>query len=246
MFKLNAPSFMSLSNKKRGNIYTHYKNKIRYEKIKSGRNFITYDYIEEDARCSWADFLFLSKNKKKIFYNAYIHIAQDELVSNASNIIMDEMYPLFEKYIGYDFKFEVSKRDAWGKPVLYKMDTSANEKIHEELGNKTFWDYQDDKITEYLEQNKPKVFEEFKLNFSYANGIGLEIIVDEEIITANVVEKAIQRFYDLGEVNWKAEVPVSEDKLVYVKDWYRIKKVSMSNAIVGISFDEDGKIRKDK
>lgn len=59
----------------------------------------------------------------------------------------------------------------------------------------------------------PEIHECFKINRSFPNEIGLDIVVDEPFIDRKAIETAIRRFWELGEVEWINSVPVPKDHL---------------------------------
>lgn len=235
---------MEQSLKKRGKEWIYIRDKVAKALTLQGRNFYSHDYIEPDARCSWADFCFISPTKKKVFYNATIEIAQSALIENAESIVDEEAAGMFEKFIGTGLDFSVAKVNSAGKPLLYSLDTSRWEKKWPELGSKTFFEWRDDKVDELLGQKRSPVFEEYKLDFSYRCGVGLIMTVDEEIITPEVIERHIKRFCENGEIEWKSDIPIDPEKLVYSHDWPAIRQVSICNAIVDIDFNGSCKMGK--
>lgn len=61
---------------------------------------------------------------------------------------------------------------------------------------------------------KPEIHECFKINRSFPNEVGLDIIVDEPFIDRRVIEKAILHFRTLGEIEWINPVPVPQEHLL--------------------------------
>lgn len=59
----------------------------------------------------------------------------------------------------------------------------------------------------------PPVRESFRVRPGYTWGIGLEIVVDAELIDRALVERLIDRFQALGETDWEAPCPVPADHL---------------------------------
>ncbi len=60
----------------------------------------------------------------------------------------------------------------------------------------------------------PEIHEIFKINRSFPNEVGLDIVVDEPFIDRRVIENAIRHFRTLGEVEWINPIPVPQDHLL--------------------------------
>lgn len=60
----------------------------------------------------------------------------------------------------------------------------------------------------------PENHESFKINCSFPNEVGLDIVVDEPFIDRRVIENAIRHFRTLGEVEWINPVPVPQEHLL--------------------------------
>lgn len=229
LLRKKEKTFLQIPSHIRGDWYTKVKNDIRQEALR-GRIFSSMDVIDPKCRCTWADFFFLSK-KPKIYYNAYIVIAQSEMVERVENKISEENIELFHK-LGLDkLEWEVCDRDSLGRPLFYRMKNDRTEKVFEETGGMTFFDWERSLTDKYLKENQPDVYEEYNLDFTYEHGIGVNFIVDEDIITDEVITKHIQRFWELGEKPYKAETPVDKSKLIYDVNWYQLSNKSWSNMI---------------
>ena len=59
----------------------------------------------------------------------------------------------------------------------------------------------------------PVVYESFRLDHSYENGVGLHIVSDIERIDRAGIEAAIDRFFAVGETDWQSPLPVQRDRL---------------------------------
>jgi len=236
-FKLNKRSedyFHTKSRRFRKEALTQIKNKIRYDHALTGANFYTHDIIldnncEEEVYNSWLDIYFLSRKDKFTFYNCTIEICQAALVDKAETLAIEESNKLLPDSEDKDsFDFVPDKINAWGKPTTYRLETIHHK--YEVFDNMTKHDWIDKRIIEIL-QSKPKVHEEFKLSYDYYNGIGLTLTVDELGLTIKNVNYHINRFLNMGEINWKNPNPVDESRLIYKKDYYEELKVCGSNPL---------------
>ncbi|MEN3145213.1 hypothetical protein ABDF71_24805 [Ochrobactrum sp. WV_118_8] len=59
-----------------------------------------------------------------------------------------------------------------------------------------------------------EIYECFKINRSFPNEVGLDIVVDEPFIDRRVIENAILHFQRLGEIEWINPVPVPREHLL--------------------------------
>ncbi|KAB2675137.1 hypothetical protein [Brucella tritici] len=59
-----------------------------------------------------------------------------------------------------------------------------------------------------------EIYECFKIDQSFPNEVGLDIVVDELFIDRKVIENAILHFRTLGEVEWINPVPVPQEHLL--------------------------------
>ncbi|MFW7354576.1 MAG: hypothetical protein ACODTL_00850 [Brucella sp.] len=59
-----------------------------------------------------------------------------------------------------------------------------------------------------------EIHECFKINRSFPNEVGLDIVVNEPFIDRKVIENAILHFRTLGEVEWINSVPVPQEHLL--------------------------------
>ncbi|KAB2699910.1 hypothetical protein [Brucella lupini] len=59
-----------------------------------------------------------------------------------------------------------------------------------------------------------EIHECFKIDQSFPNEVGLDIVVDEPSVDRRVIENAIRHFQSLGEVEWINPVPVPQEHLL--------------------------------
>lgn len=212
--------YMKLSMTKRGDIYTNIKNHITRERVTRGRNFYTHDLLEDETgyKATSAEFYFLSSTRKKVFYYTFLSTAQVVLYEKARDKVFEDAHWAFEKFGIGEFKTEVVQRDAWGRPFIYKMDTSKWDAKHEELGGRTYYEYTQFKTDEYLKTNKPPIYESFTLDETCDYGIMLHMTIDRDIVTVDTINEYIDRFIKNGEKDWVASQPIDPNRLIYAYD----------------------------
>lgn len=230
--------FSNLPRWKRSNLRVRLEGKIRRENLRWGhRLFYTRDYIEPEARCCWCDFWFPSSKDKFTVYSAYLHSCQETLTDLAEEALEPELNSLFEKYIGNSWTWKVAERDAWGKPLTYTdADSDRYSRTWPELDNLSYYDYREKRISEWLQENKPPVYEQYTVDVNEGHyGLFLVMSVDEDLVTADVINKRIEHFYSLGEpLEWRADAPVPQERLLYSQDWRSQKNLSLGNALLDV------------
>lgn len=235
--------FFNLPRWKKSNMRIKLRNRIKRENLRWGhRLFFTKDCIYSEARCGWCDLYFPSLKDRFTVYSAYLYMAQDQLEEIAEKALEAELDPLYDKYVGHSWKMKVAERDTWGRPISYTdADPDRMTRTIPELDNMSYFDYRRKRITEYLQENKPVLYENYKVDINQGHyGLFLTMQVDEELITPDVINKRIEHFYNLGEpLIWKAENPIPESNLIYDCNWREEKQISLGNAIL---YSSDQKI----
>lgn len=143
--------------------------------LQKGRLFTTQDFIGEHTQ--WADIFFLSKKRKNIFYNATI---------------------LTTKSAWHD---EVQEQ-AWEKAGL--SDSKGCNPLKSLPPN---WMQSLDKAElELAESNSVFIEEQFQiLRTEYVFGVGMDIVIHTPTLSVENINHAIEKFYELGEMNWKGQ-----------------------------------------
>lgn len=197
-------NFMELSRNKRSDMVISLKNTLRRNRVKGvNYNFVPFR-IDKDNQ--WINAFALSKKDKFIRYFCDIQTCQCNLIS-------------------------IVREKAWKETnELIKEVRNSNEFTfqHNHFIVNTYKELNDMTIVEYYEylakdliKRKPKVYEKFVTdinNNTCADGVHLEIVVNEKYLTPEIVDNCLNKFYELGEVDWISCDSVSEDNLVYELD----------------------------
>lgn len=77
----------------------------------------------------------------------------------------------------------------------------------------SFHDYVQRLKEQLIKTEPPVIRETYRLDRQYRYGIGLHIIAEAEEVNRSTVERAIARFYDIGETNWESAAPVARNHL---------------------------------
>ena len=86
-------------------------------------------------------------------------------------------------------------------------------RIYEAFGGLTFEEYKEKAATSIIGDEPPPVHESFRTDRKYRYGVGLYIVIDAQETNREVVETAIARFQDQGEIDWPAPEPVPRERL---------------------------------
>lgn len=78
------------------------------------------------------------------------------------------------------------------------------------------------------------IYESFKLDWSYAYGIGFRIVQDVEVINQAAIEAAIDRFLAIGETDWVSSEAVPSDRLPLVREQEALASVDYPSAQLGM------------
>jgi hypothetical protein len=84
---------------------------------------------------------------------------------------------------------------------------------YEKFGGLTYHEYKEKLNEEIIQLEPPEVYESFSTDSTYEYGIGLNVVIHAEEINRGTIEKAIQRFREIGETDWRAATPVPRNTL---------------------------------
>lgn len=213
--RLKHKKFMELSRNKRGDIVTMVKGRISKNSPYYGGKFTSHLVLDTVDDAQWFDFLFTGRDRT-IFWNAYIETAKSEFNTKISDMahdrVLDQLSPdEFSSYV--KFEFEPCEWSNTGKATLYKMKPKP-EVRYEKFGGLTVMEQMKKVENDILNNEPPDIYERFELNYSYKFGIGLTMIVDVDKIDKSVIESAIDKFLEMGCVDWVSQNPVDKSKLL--------------------------------
>lgn len=199
--------FMELPRHKRRNAVVRLGWKIARQA--DGQDFWTDHLLEdpEDPHRShrWVDVYFLGADRFTFWNAEFISTAlavEDEIRGRSFNAAYAQLSP---EEIAYEFSME------W-KTVPRKHEGAARMKElvqrsvrhYPQFDGRTFRQECDRLEVQYMATSPPVVAERFVIDRSYAYGIGLHAVVAENHLNRVAIERAIQRFRELGEKNWNA------------------------------------------
>ena len=187
--------FASLSRRKRRARVLRIKNLIHRERERCGGDF--YDdcdiaYATASGCWTWSDILFTSRDPAT-FWNAEIVTASQKFADCVEQITFDESWALLTE----DERNRESDLDTINQPGIK----------YPQFGGLTWSEYIDKRTQEVARDNPPAVFCGYDILPGFGSGIGLLIVVDAPVLTAEVIEAAIADFRARGERAWSCDVP---------------------------------------
>jgi hypothetical protein len=188
--------------------------KIRQEAGVYGGMF-TSRYLEEPGRPAlynqYSQAYFLGSDGLTIWNAIIITTAREfwnEVGDMAFNRAWDMLTPEEQAAEG-EIKFD----PIWSKGQKYFQMRERPRVEYEKFGGLTYHDYKERLNEEIIQLEPPEVYESFTTDRTYQYGIGLNVVIHADEINLNTIEKAIQRFREIGETDWRAADPVPRDEL---------------------------------
>jgi hypothetical protein len=211
--------FVTRSNRERASAVIKLRNKIRMQRHIFGGRFIgDSDIVNPDRPILYQQeaFVYFPGTDKRVLWNAYIITARKAFWNAIDSLASDRVWavtPKEEKERDIFEDFEPVSFNAWGQATAYRM-RERNE-AHEAFGGLTRREYKAKLEKEIIANEPPEIYESFSTDDEYEYGIGLKVVVDAEQIDREIVELVIDRFLAAGETDWRAESPVSRDRLPF-------------------------------
>lgn len=186
--------FTTLPRRKRRARVQHIKNLIHRERHRCGGTFYDDCDIEiatASGNWAWSDILFTSANPA-VYWNAEIITAGQCFADCVEQIAFDEAWGMLNE--------AQRNREA-------SIEAISHNEHYPQFGGLTWSDYAAKREKEIARDNPPAVHCGYRILPGYAGGIGLQMIVDAEVLTVEVIEAAIADFRAKGEREWVAETP---------------------------------------
>ena len=206
--------FMELSRtKRRDKVFA-----LKKEIDKENGLFTSRHYFDEEMH--WVDVYFLSRKDKFTLYNCTLVSPTNQFLDKIADKLYDVTTPLLTTE-------ELSKERAFDFVPIVKNGIRSwimkkpEKVVYEKLGNLTWREYQNQVENELIQNEKIDIYEQYTLDYSYAYGIGLNIVVNEKFINETVVVEYITKFLNNGEKDFISEQPL-EDSLIIRNNKYSI------------------------
>lgn len=208
---------MTLSPRKRANAVVKLRNKIRIRKpLLGGRFFGGLDLIDMERPWQYKQDaqVYFCGTDKRVFWNAYIFTANKEFWEKTSELAREKAWAMLseeERDQESVTNFVPCEYDAWGYPTSFSWERKTY--TYPQFGDLTYRDYKAKLEAEIIVNEPPEVYESFKVDRQFEAGIGLYVVVGADYIDREVVERVIDRFFEVGETDWQSDTPVPRDRL---------------------------------
>lgn len=172
-----------------------------------------------DLYSQWFDFYFPGQDRFTV-WNAEIVTARkafwDEVHGLALKLTVSMLTPE-EHSAEFSMEFEPAEVSSTGKVLSYKL-IEQKKMQYEKFGGLTFFEQWEKLESEIVREAPPTIHELFRLDRSYAYGIGLYIVLDVDVIDRVAIEQAITNFRVIGETDWQAANPIPRERLPIVSE----------------------------
>lgn len=199
MIRRNKP-FNTLSRRRRRARTQHVKNLIHRERHRCGG--LHYDDCDsENAEAiaagwmwTWSDVLFLG-NSPDVYWNAEIITIDVARADIVENLVFEEAHAMLNQNQQEDeARMDTTPNyNAKGKVVSHTV-VERTRVSYPQFGGLTYFDYIDKRLAEIMRDNPPVVTPGYRIQSGYRSGIGLQIIVEEPVLTREIIDSAIRSF----------------------------------------------------
>lgn len=217
------PPFITLPRHKRGDMVICLKGQMRRDAAEYGGRFTSRLVLNEPGRPDLYnqrfDFYFPGTDRFTI-WNASVVTARRAFWDGAYDIAHARVCAMLtqqELQESCKLEFVPAQRSSTGKILTYTLAEREDVRF-EQFGGLTFHEQRRKLESEIVRNEPPVIHESFKLDRSYVYGVGLEIVLDVDVINQASIEVAIDRFMELGQTDWVSPKPVPRDRLPVVSE----------------------------
>lgn len=199
MIRRNKP-FNTLSRRRRRARTQYVKNLIHRERHRCGG--LHYDDCDsENAEAiaagwmwSWSDVLFLG-NSPDVYWNAEIITMDVARADIVENLVFEEAHAMLSQNQQEDeARMDTTPNyNAKGKVVSHTV-VERTRVSYPQFGGLTYFDYIDKRLAKVMRDNPRVVTPGYRIQSDYRSGIGLQIIVEEPVLTRKIIDSAIRSF----------------------------------------------------
>lgn len=222
-FRKKHRAFITLPRHKRSDEVIRLKGRMKRTSAEYGGLFTSHLVLDEpgmpDLYNQWFDFYFPGQDRFTL-WNAQIVTARKafwEAVNDLAYQRTTDMLTPEELAAEPTMEFEPAEFSKTGKVLTYKL-VEQNKPQYEKFGGLTFFEQWEKLESEIVQKTPPTICESFRLDRSYAYGIGLSIVLDVDVINRMAIEQAIIKFREIGEIDWQAANPVPRERLPFVSE----------------------------
>ncbi|WP_205882018.1 hypothetical protein [Leeia aquatica] len=166
------------------------------------------------AGCNWFDFYFPGSNRFTL-WNASLVTARVAFQDEAGRLAREQAHAALtavEREAERQIEFIPALFSDTGKVWAYEA-VSPPEPHYARFEGRTLHQQITKLKVDILHHTPPVIHERFQILPGYRYGVGLNMVLDVEVIDRTVVEYAIDRFLAVGECNWQSAQPVPLDRL---------------------------------
>ena len=238
-FRKKHHPFTALPRHRRSEAVVSLKGKIRRDAGQYGGLFTSHLVLSEPGRpdlyCQWFDFYFPGKDRFTL-WNAFIKTARQAFWDAAHELAHERTASMLtreERKADSRMEFEPADVSNTGKILSYRL-VEREPVRYDKLGGLTFYEHWEKVESEIVRSEPPAIHESFEIDRSYAYGIGLQIVLDVDVIDRAAIESAITRFREIGEVGWQSPNPVACERLPKVSQKEALAEVEYPSVLLGL------------
>lgn len=224
--------FIHLANWRKRQKWYQFTNIVKHQAIqeKDNRLFFSYDmfHYEEEGKTnylnlSWADIKFPSKMCKNKVYLGCLATCQ--------YIMIDSMRDFFHEQILKETK------DIQSDDIIFENRQIKLTKIPiPQFENRTRFEETEKRLEDWLEQQAAnqtyQIFEKWDFDYTSRYFIIINAVLDVPYFRIETVNEWINRFYDMGEVEYTSSTPADKKNLVFTKDWCKVLDTGIANPLI--------------
>ncbi|UZH01689.1 hypothetical protein OJ965_13300 [Pantoea anthophila] len=192
--------FNTLSRRQRRARTQHVKNLIYRERQRCGG--LHYDDCDsENAEAiaagwvwTWSDVLFLG-NSPDLYWNAEIITIDVARADIAENLVFEEAHAMLNQSQQEDeARMDTTSNFNTNGKVISHTVMERTRVSYPQFDGLTYFEYIDKRLAEVMRDNPPIVTHGYRIQYGYRSGIGLQIIVEEPVLTREIIDSAIHSF----------------------------------------------------
>lgn len=233
------PPFITLPRHRRSDEVIRLKGKIRRDADLYGGRFTSHLVLNEpdrpDLYNQWFDFHFPGKDRLTT-WNAEIVTARRAFWDAAHNeAFARATTQLAASELDKEAKLEFEPADVsrTGKILSYRMVRQEPVR-YKQFGGLTLTEQVDQLEAEIVRDDPPVIYESFRLDRSYAYGIGLRIVLDVDVVDRVSIEAAIDKFLAVGETDWQSTHPVPRERLPEESEDEALAAIKYPSVLLGM------------
>jgi hypothetical protein len=232
--------FVTLPRHKRADAVISLKGEIRRKAAVYGGKFSSHLVLDEPGRADlynqWFTCYFPGTDRFTL-WNADIRTSRKAFWEAVDEMAFEQAadaLTLQEMELEARMDFEPAAKSRTGKILTWTM-IKREPVRYAQFDDLTFSEQTTKLEAEIIRDTPPVIHESFTLDRSYAYGIGLNIVLDVEVINKAAIETAIDRFLAEGETDWKSDTLVPREHLPIVTEREALAAINYPTVMLGRS-----------